>query len=55
MITAEAEFQIDRPPEQVFDFWADVRNENEWNPGSQGWEQTRPRISGKRFDPQLTS
>ena len=42
MIIAEAEFQIDRPLEEVFDFWADVRNENDWNPGSQRWEQTSP-------------
>ena len=42
MITAEAELQLSRPLEEVFDFWADVRNENDWNPGSQGWEQTSP-------------
>jgi uncharacterized protein YndB with AHSA1/START domain len=42
MIMAEAELQINRPPEEVFDFWTDVRNENDWNPGSQGWEQTSP-------------
>jgi carbon monoxide dehydrogenase subunit G len=42
MITAEAELQINRPLEEVFDFWADVRNENDWNPGSQGWEKTSP-------------
>jgi carbon monoxide dehydrogenase subunit G len=32
MITVEKEVQVDRLAEEVFDFLADVRNEERWNP-----------------------
>ena len=32
MITVEREVLVDRPAEEVFDFLADVRNEERWNP-----------------------
>lgn len=32
MITVEKEVLVDRPAEEVFDFLADVRNEERWNP-----------------------
>lgn len=43
MIRAEVEVEIDRPPEEVFDFWADMRNDHEWHPSSVGTvEMTTP-------------
>jgi len=36
MIAAQAEVQIDRPVEEVFDFLADARNEPRWLPGATG-------------------
>ena len=32
MITVEKEVPVDRPADEVFDFLADVRNEERWNP-----------------------
>jgi uncharacterized protein YndB with AHSA1/START domain len=32
VITVEREVLVDRPAEEVFDFLADVRNEERWNP-----------------------
>jgi carbon monoxide dehydrogenase subunit G len=32
VITVEKEVLVDRPAEEVFDFLADVRNEERWNP-----------------------
>jgi carbon monoxide dehydrogenase subunit G len=32
MITAQGEIQIERPPEEAFDFIADLRNEPQFNP-----------------------
>jgi Polyketide cyclase / dehydrase and lipid transport len=32
MITVEKEVLVERPADEVFDFLADVRNEERWNP-----------------------
>lgn len=42
MIRARAELVINRSPEEVFDFWADARNENDWDPDAKGVEKTSP-------------
>src|SRR6266508_4852976 len=43
MITAEVEVEINRPPEEVFDLWADMRNDKDWHPSAQGIvEKTSP-------------
>lgn len=39
MITAQAEIRIDRAVEEVFDFFADARNEPRWLPGAAGVEK----------------
>jgi uncharacterized protein YndB with AHSA1/START domain len=36
MIKAAVEVEIDRPPEEVFDLWADMRNDKDWHPSAQG-------------------
>jgi uncharacterized protein YndB with AHSA1/START domain len=40
MITADVDLQINCPPDEVFDVWADTRNENDWNPSATGFEKT---------------
>lgn len=43
MIKAEVELEINRPPEEVFDLWADMRNDKDWHPSAQGVvEKTSP-------------
>ena len=40
MITADAAFTVARPPEAVFAFLADARNEPTWLPGAADVEKT---------------
>ncbi|MCI0555106.1 MAG: SRPBCC family protein [Anaerolineae bacterium] len=43
MIRAEVEVEINRPPEEVFDLWADMRNDKDWHPSALGVvEKTSP-------------
>ena len=43
MIKAEVEVEINRPPEEVFDLWADMRNDKDWHPSAVGVvEKTSP-------------
>jgi carbon monoxide dehydrogenase subunit G len=39
MAVIENSVQIDRTPEEVFDYLVDLRNELEWNPGAQSMEK----------------
>src|SRR5688572_4243787 len=50
MITVTKDIVVDRDPEAVYDFLADVRNEERWNPNAVSIEAHGPLAVGDTFE-----
>jgi len=46
MLESRGAVRIEQPPEVVFDYLADMRNEPKWLPGAAAVEQTTPGAVG---------